>query len=144
DRAAERLSEAIARRSELLADQHSRGDRAGSGGTPKNAVEQRRGEAEMKRLDTEIKQLQQTLHQELEHLNQALPAVPGLREFAIDLKPEIARVVGEAHSITDAAVAAALAEPAVPVTPDLHIWTGRTPGEGASTYAVPAERAHRA
>jgi hypothetical protein len=143
DHAAERLGEAIGRRAELLADLQAARSEPSSNGRGRNAAEQQRREAELKRLETEINQQKQSLHQELERLNQTLPAVPGLREIAVDLKPVIAQAVSEAHAATDAAVNSALAaQPAGPMS-DLRIWSGHSPGQGASTYAVPADRAQR-
>lgn len=76
-------------------------------------------EEELKRqLDQDLKPLQE----QLKKLNEMLPMVQGLREISIDLAPEIARSITEAHKAAGAALAAAMkagvpALPALPAAP---------------------------
>jgi S1-C subfamily serine protease len=113
-----------------------------------------------KELDRQLEQDLKPLEDELEKLSESLPSAHGVREIALDLGPEVARVVASAHQIADTAVAAALAAaqgatglasppvpaspeiPPVPAVPSTRKWIGRTPGQGASTFAIPANIVH--
>jgi PDZ domain len=114
-------------------------------------------------LDRQLDQDLKPLEDELEKLSETLPSAHGVRKIELDLGPEVAKVVASAHQIAETAVAAALAAargvsasalaatpeaipaPAVPAAPpappEVQYWIGRTPGQGASTFAIPAATA---
>lgn len=149
-----RLGEEMARRSRALQEQYDREARRvlkGRGGTGRERERlQDEGAREEARLREEIARRMRALQDELERLHAALPPVRGARRISVNLPPELAKVADETRALTDAAAIETTLNPnPLPVSapnpvptaaPEVQFWAGRTPGDGAATYAIPIER----
>lgn len=150
-----RLGEEMARRSRALQEQYDREAQRvlkGRGGTAAWERERLWAEEarEVARLREEIARRMRALQDELERLHEALPPVRGARRISVNLPPELAKVADETRALTDAAAIETTLNPnPLPVSapnpvptaaPEVQFWAGRTPGDGAATYAIPIER----
>jgi S1-C subfamily serine protease len=141
---AEKLGEKQAERAELAAEL-----RAPDGGDKPAAGKDRlrRLEGEIQRLKQQLMREHQGMTQELGKINALLPNIPGMREIAVELAPEIAKVVAAAQAIAMEAVKPVLeAEPAdlpiPPVPPVPDAAPEAAPAPAPEAVAAPAEAPH--